>query len=141
MKHTHLCLGLIIFMFCIWGCPEGGGRGVINRKNKPLNSEFKWRSENPDGIWIDNASGFNIDPQTGILTGLSSKGLVLPPQPFPPETTITWWYGERRDRDTATHNKETVVIPARPIPNERFTLIFTFKSDETWEAHWERPTF
>jgi len=129
--------------FCSLGCPASGFRMAL--KDRPLNSEFEWRNETAETIWVDTASGLEFDPMPGILTGGSPGDsgayLTLPPQPFPQETTITWWLGERTDKETATIQRFTVKIPPRPNPGERMTLAFTFKPGNIWEADWERPRF
>ncbi len=107
-------------------------------------SEFNWRNETADNIWVDQASGFQIDPMCGILRGLTSgseDSLVLPDQQFPTETTITWWLGNRESKDSAELQKSTVKIP--PLPKEKLqqVLVFTFEKNRSWTTHWETSEY
>lgn len=131
-----LCFGLLLIELLGVGCPGQDGRA--NRKPEQMDSEFAWRSKISEPIWVNEASGFSIDPRPGILLGPTGQaGLVLPPQSFPAETTITWWHGEWRDKKTAEAHEFQLKIPARPAPEGKFVLVFIFQEDESWEVHWE----
>ena len=128
-----VCMFLVLVVSMGFGCHHRGER------SKP-DSEFEWRNETSDKIWIDSAAGFDIDPTPGILPGPareSGAGLVLPHQNFPPETTITWWYGDREAKENAEIRNSTVAIPARPAGEGRKVLVLTLRENLDWDLHWE----
>lgn len=120
-----------------------GCQYLAQTSRKP-DSEFQWRNENPDTVWIDSASGFAIDPNCGVLsgtTGSSGAQLTLPHQAFPPNTSITWWYGDRKDKDKAEIRKTLVTIPPLPSEEGRHVLVFTLRKSLDWDAHWEASRY
>ncbi|MCA8994665.1 MAG: hypothetical protein KDA88_21995 [Planctomycetaceae bacterium] len=100
-------------------------------------SQFHWRSEVDERIWVDDASGFTESPRCGLLTVGGDKTSLLRPQKIPEKTTIVWWHG---DRTTGREGKteQTLPIPER-VDAQKTVLTFTFHKDKNWSIEWRRP--